>query len=293
MCWLRSSTSGGKARPSAGACSRCSSLRQFARVSRPRVETFTSPHSVRNKEIHHACLDPIVRRSLADRLQRLSSNFDSLGHQLRDEIATAVGKAIAEAVSDALRSVLGTSTDGHPAALSSELAPGTESAAVGTTRASASYDPWAEPTDDPWLLENRYEPEQDEDSDPEPTTSASSGKARMRSWLTALATGWRAGVWWLKRQRGKAPVLTTVAVGLAAGLVILAAGPLTAAGVSAVGRHRRPDLAGGHGPVHRRQPGRRLQPVITPCTPNSSWSIRPCPLTAQPQAQPWVVEPER
>jgi len=58
---------------------------------------------------------------------------------------------------------------------------------------------------------------------------------RLRSWLTALATGWRAGLWWLRRQQGKAPVLTTLAVGLAAGLVILAAGPVATAAVRAVG----------------------------------------------------------
>jgi hypothetical protein len=179
-------------------------------------------------------LMPTVRRSLADRLQRLSSNFDSLGHQLRDEIATAVGKAIAEAVSDAIRSVLGNGQENHLSP-SRRGWPQEQPRPLWDQPHQRDQDPWAAPADDPWLLENRYESECDEDVDPEPPSSTPSSTPRLRSWVAALTTGWQAGLWWLKRQQGKAPVLTTLAVGLAAGLVILAAGPVAAAAVSAVG----------------------------------------------------------
>jgi hypothetical protein len=179
-------------------------------------------------------LMPAVRLSLADRLRRLSSNFDALGHQLRDEIASKLGKAIADAVSDAIRGVLGTGTE-------SQLPPSRRSWPQEQPRPlwdqprQRDGAPWADPADDPWLLENRSESERDEDQDPAPPLSRPASTPRLRSWLTALATGWRAGLWWLRRQQGKAPVLTTLAVGLAAGLVILAAGPVATAAVSAVG----------------------------------------------------------
>jgi hypothetical protein len=175
---------------------------------------------------------PTVRRSLTDRLERLSSNFDTLGQHLRVEIATAIGKAIADAVSDTVRSVLGTSTDAHPPPDRRDWQHEQHRPPWDHQR-QREPDPWADPGDDPWMLENRYESEQDEEL--EPTSSTSRNPARVRSWLTALATGWQAGLWWLKRQRGKAPLLTTVAVGLAAGLVILAAGPVVTATVSTIG----------------------------------------------------------
>jgi hypothetical protein len=138
-------------------------------------------------------LMPAVRLSLADRLRRLSSNFDSLGHQLRDEIASTLGKAIADAVSDAIRGVLGTGTESQrpPSRWSW---PQEQPRPLWDHPRQRDGDPWADPADDPWLLENRYESEGDEDQAPEPPSARGlASTPRLRSWLTARATGWRAG----------------------------------------------------------------------------------------------------
>ena len=173
---------------------------------------------------------PTVRRSLADWLHALRSDLDSLGQQLRAEIAASVGKAVAGAITDAVHNVLGGKRRAPPARRNWPAEPTRQ---YWDMRDRRDYDAWSESPDDPWA--DRYEPDRYEEADedePEPTPS---NTPPLRSWVAALFAGVRAGMWWLKRQRGRSPLLTTLAVGLVAGLVTLAAGPVVTAAASAVG----------------------------------------------------------
>jgi len=178
--------------------------------------------------------NPTVRRSLADRLHALRSDLDSLGNQLRAEIAASVGKAIAGAVTDAVHNVLGGGRRAPPVAPPACRTWPPEPARPYWDRPTGrDYDAWSAPPDDPWSAD-RYEPDRDEERDDDPAPSPPT-TPRLRSWVAALCAGCRAAWWWLRRQQGKGRLLTTLAVGLVAGLVTLAAGPVATATASAVG----------------------------------------------------------
>jgi hypothetical protein len=54
-------------------------------------------------------------------------------------------------------------------------------------------------------------------------------------WVRALAAACQAAAWWLRRQPRRYPLLTTLAVGLAAGVAAYSVSPLLAAGATVLG----------------------------------------------------------
>jgi hypothetical protein len=55
-----------------------------------------------------------------------------------------------------------------------------------------------------------------------------------RRWRDALGSAMQAALWWMRQQPSRRPVLTTLAVAVAAGVTAFIAGPTLAAGVGVV-----------------------------------------------------------
>lgn len=88
--------------------------------------------------------------------------------------------------------------------------------------------PYRDRADDPWGEEDRRW-EDEEDFTPHPETAERRNDAASR-WRNALSAAFQAALWFLKRQPRRRPVLTTLAVTLAAGVTGFVAGPAVAAG---------------------------------------------------------------
>jgi hypothetical protein len=153
-------------------------------------------------------------RTLAERLSRLNDNLQALGERLKTSIASLVGDAIAEAVRDAVRKLLGT-----------REAPGVNTFRDDRDdRDSDAQDPWAEG-------ERRWPEEDDNASRWQRDVQR---QQRPRRWRNALGASIESALWWLKYQPRNRPVLTTLAVALAAGVTGFVAGPALAAGAGVV-----------------------------------------------------------
>jgi hypothetical protein len=159
-----------------------------------------------HNQLHH---DP--PRTLAERLEQLNDNLQSLGERLKDAIAGAVSAAVAAAIHDALRHLLG-SRDGpnreHPFIQRSDFDNG------------LCY----EADESLWHQDDGFQPQlQDTHAQRQRTPTPK----RFRNALgLALTT-----MWWLRQLPCRRPVLTTVAVAVAAGITAFLAGPTLAAGV--------------------------------------------------------------
>jgi hypothetical protein len=158
-------------------------------------------------------------RTLAERLSRLNDSLQSLGERLKTSIAALVGDAIAEAVRDALRRLLG-----------SKEAPG-----VNTFRDDRDYRDQAHSRDyrdadaqDPWAEGKRRWPEEDDHASR--WERDVQGRERPKRWRNALGAAIESALWWLKTQPKNRPVLTTIAIALTAGVTGFIAGPVLAAG---------------------------------------------------------------
>ncbi len=185
-------------------------------------------------------LAPPVRLPLADHLDRLRQALNGLGGELVEGIAASVAQTVAAAVRDTLLALLtkGQSRPSLPERDGSQWSPSNPSSWWGGP--DEADDPmwpedreptpmWGEPAEQPWpgSSNDRRLPVRPA----EPPTA----QPRLRRWTSALAAGWQAARWWLARKPGRYPVLTAVAIGLAAGVATWAGGPLAAAGVSLVG----------------------------------------------------------
>jgi hypothetical protein len=155
--------------------------------------------------------------TLSQRLQHLKADLQGLGERLKHSIASVIGKAIADAVRDAVRWLLG-----------------------GQEEPTAHYpgnlhDPWDDPGERHWGHpgEERDWPEDHAFFSPraEETAHDRASNETARRWRNAWTAGLQTALWWLARQSCRCPVLTTVAVGLAAGVTGYVAGPAVAAGV--------------------------------------------------------------
>jgi hypothetical protein len=137
-------------------------------------------------------------------LLRLQDDLRLLALRLKEEVARLVGEAVADAVRDSLRRLLGAereeALDFHQ----------------GLPEAGAE-EAWQEPL---W----------EEDL---PPATRQPGPAHRRCWRQALGASAEAGLWWLGRRPSRRPWLTAAAVALAAGGVAFVAGPAfgAAAGV--------------------------------------------------------------
>ena len=137
-------------------------------------------------------------------LLRLQDDLRRLALRLKEEVARLVGEAVADAVRDSLRRLLGAEVE-DPRDFRYDL-PGPE----------AEEADWPEPL---WQ----------EDL---PPATRQPGPAHRRRWRQALGAAAEAGLWWLGRP-SRRPWLTAAAVALAAGGVAFVAGPAfgAAAGV--------------------------------------------------------------
>ena len=87
---------------------------------------------------------------------------------------------------------------------------------------------WEDPDEDRW-------PTSSNDRGVPVTPTQPTTQPRVQRWVSALAASWQAARWWLARKPGRYPVLTALAIGLAAGVATLAGGPLAAAGMTLIG----------------------------------------------------------
>jgi hypothetical protein len=151
--------------------------------------------------------------SLAERLDLLTRHLDALGRQLRDGIARAVAQAVSGAVEQALGTLLGKAPTQRPWPYQGEQ-----------HRPVSRWDDDADDEDmDPWM--NNPHPQYARPTTPPAPTP------RGGHFASALAVGLRTAVWWFRQARSRRPVLTTLAVGLAAGIAVLAAGASSAVGL--------------------------------------------------------------
>jgi hypothetical protein len=180
-----------------------------------------------------------ARRLLYAQLGRLNHHLLHLGQGLRERIAGAIGRTVCEVVREAVHAAL--------AELSGSPVP---------SRAPAQPPPrcppfWDEPNDD---LQRNLRTAPDAFDDPLTAEASDDGLltnqnqsgfwggetapapvASASPWVRALAAACQAAAWWLRRQPRQYPLLTTLAVGLAAGVAAYSVSPLLAAGATVLG----------------------------------------------------------
>jgi len=162
---------------------------------------------------YRAHADPPKTLTLTDRLRRLNDNLQRLAARLKDSIAAAIGKTVAEAVKDGVSDLLGVEDEPEPRR---DAYPG----GYGHGRHWEEGDDYGRYGGDPW----RY---QDEDPPPLPKPGRGDGR-----WKEAVRAAMQTALWWLRRQPTRRPMLTTTLVALAAGSAALVAGPTLVACVS-------------------------------------------------------------
>jgi len=171
------------------------------------------------------------RNLLAEHLARLTETLEHLDERLRDGIASAIGQTIASAIREALLVLLSQETDAPRFPPRYQ-----ERASTWDDRDRRMYadDPeaerywWEEQEEQRWPTD-RTAPER---LGPQEVPQA---EAKPRRWISALAAGWQAATWWLRKPPRRFQVLTAVGVGLAVAAVALVAGPFAGAGLGVVG----------------------------------------------------------
>jgi hypothetical protein len=155
--------------------------------------------------------------TLAQRLQHLKADLHGLGERLKTSIASVIGQAIADAVRDAVRWLLGGQEE--PKAPN----PG------------SPYDRWDDPDERLWGQQGEERDRLQDDGSLVPrsegTAPGKASKEKAQRWRHAWTAGLQTALWWPARQSCRRPIVTTVAVGLAAGVTGYVAGPAMAAGV--------------------------------------------------------------
>ena len=164
---------------------------------------------------------------LAERLDELRGSLERLGERLRAGIASAVTATVAEALRDTLLTLLDAPRDcreDHRQDFRQLARPTNQ-----RQRPTWGESDYGYPQEEEELRGLGYEEEPAYRPEPQ-----SPSRPRPR-WLAALAAGWQAARWWLRRRPGRFPLLSALVVGAAAGLATLAGGPLAAAAVGLVG----------------------------------------------------------
>jgi hypothetical protein len=145
-------------------------------------------------------------RPLVEHLDRLCGTLEALSERLREAVVQTVGRTIAAAVQEAVRTVLGESNQAPEG--------------IGSIHGSRA------PTASPWgYAEDWFDPD-DPDSPwaerglPEPSyrrpAMRASPTTEPTQWHQALRVGCEAAAWWLRCQLGRLSAWSAVAVGLAA-----------------------------------------------------------------------------
>src|SRR5262245_20433822 len=165
---------------------------------------------------HHPALSDPPPRTLAERLDRLNDNLQSLHGRLHEAIASAVGSAVADAVRDAVRGLLGGNHTSEPEPVADSP--------HGHYRDPDRADPGWEDSGGLW---HGHDPHP-EPARPQPQPTPAQKPSR---WRDALSAGVQAAVWWLRRQGRQRPLVTTAVVALAAAAAAFLGGPTLGAGV--------------------------------------------------------------
>src|SRR4051812_42392921 len=168
-------------------------------------------------------LAPPDRLPLTERLERLRQTLNGLGGELVEGIAASVAQTVAAAVRDTLLALLtkGRSRPDLPERDRSRWSPSRPSSLWGgsdeaddllwTDEQEPSSPTWDDREEEPW-------PTYSNDRRlPVTATLPSTAHPWVRRWLSALAASWQAARWWLARRPGRYPLLTALAIGLAAG----------------------------------------------------------------------------
>jgi hypothetical protein len=142
---------------------------------------------------------------LARHLRRLQQHLDAVGEQLREAVATVVGRTVAEAVGEAVFDAL--APYAGPSATESRYYP----AWRRDTSSSSCRDPYTYDSYD----DSRYE----DDSE---YRSSLGDEPHARRWRRAMAAGLQAAAWWLRRHPGQVSLMAALTVGTVAGLAVLA-----------------------------------------------------------------------
>jgi hypothetical protein len=153
------------------------------------------------------------RRQLQQHLARLVDTLEALVQRLRESIARTVGEAVANAVHEVTYLLIRSSPDaparsGQPARESWD------------DRYESEWD------DGPAYTTDRHRDDDAPGSPPETPASR---------WRHAMSVGCQTAAWWLARQVGRYPVLTSTGLGLTAALVSYAAGPIVGVGLAGIG----------------------------------------------------------
>jgi len=153
------------------------------------------------------------RRQLQQHLARLVDTLEALVQRLRESIARTVGEAVANAVHEVTQR-LGRSAPEIPAR------------SGWHQRGSWEDDRYESEWDDgPGYARGRYRDDDAPESSPEAPASR---------WRHAMSVGCQTAAWWLARQVGRYPVLTSTSLGLTAALVSYAAGPVVGVGLTGI-----------------------------------------------------------
>jgi hypothetical protein len=140
-------------------------------------------------------------RSLAQRLDRLGTTLTDLRERLRDEVAHAVGVAVADAVRSVTRALLGTATP-HTSSFGRSWPPPPRSSFWGERDDVRRNDRF----DDFDFRDDVEDDLLDDEPPPKP--------AKPSPVCNALALGCVGAAWWLRRGLGSRYALCTVGVGL-------------------------------------------------------------------------------
>src|SRR5262245_209350 len=165
---------------------------------------------------HHPALSDPPPRTLAERLDRLNDNLQSLHGRLHEAIASAVGSAVADAVRDAVRGLLGGNHAPEPEPV-----------------AEYPHDHYRDPdrADHGWGDSGGLWPAPDPRHPPARPQPEPTPPQKPSRWRDALSAGVQAAVWWLRRQGRRRPIVTTAVVALAAAAAAFLGGPTLGAGV--------------------------------------------------------------
>jgi hypothetical protein len=167
---------------------------------------------------YHAHVEP--PRTLTERLHQLNDQLRSLGERLKASIAGLIGEAVADAVREAVRRLLGGRQMPPEGPFCEQRNP------YGR---SDHRDYRDDRMDDPWNEDDgRWSGDNDEGSIPVPSTADADNPANR--WRNAMRAGLQSLLFIIKHLPCRRPVVTAVCVTLAAGVTGFVAGPVLAAG---------------------------------------------------------------
>ena len=153
------------------------------------------------------------RRQLQQHLARLVDTLEALVQRLRESIARTVGEAVASAVHEVTRRL-------SPPSLDPRERSGWHRRESWDEQHESEWD------DGPAYATDRYRDDDASGSPPETPASR---------WRHAMSVGCQTAAWWLARQVGRYPVLTSTGLGLTAALVSYTAGPIVGVGLAGIG----------------------------------------------------------